>query len=59
VDDIKGTVATLKQRGVMVADPRPGEDSMVTNATDPAGVRIEIFQFGPKSAQGQAIAGWR
>jgi len=48
-------VATLKQRGVMVEDPRnrePGEDSMVANATDPAGVRIEMFQFGPKPAQG-------
>ena len=41
------------------ANRGPGEDSMVSNATDPAGVRIEMFQFGPKSAQGQAIATWK
>ena len=59
VEDLNGAVATLKERGVTVTDPRPGEDSLVSNATDPAGVRIEMFQFGPKSAQGQAIATWK
>ena len=32
---------------------------MVANATDPGGIRIEIFQFGADSLQGQAIASWK
>ena len=60
VQDLKSTVATLKQRGVTVEDPRAGrEDSMVANATGPGGMRIEIFQFGPESLQGRAISTWK
>ena len=59
VEDLNTTVATLKQRGVTVTDPRQGEDSLSANATDPAGVRIEMFQFGPDSAQGKAISSWK
>ena len=60
VADLKAYVAALKQRGVMVDEVRERpDDSMVANATDPAGVRIEIFQFGPGSAQGKAIAAWK
>ena len=57
---LKAYVAALKQRGVMVEDVRERpDDSAVANATDPAGVRIEIFQFGPGSSQGKAIARWK
>jgi len=60
VEDLKTTVATLKQRGVTVEEPRAGrQDSMVVNATGPGGMRIEIFQFGPQSLQGQAISSWK
>jgi catechol 2,3-dioxygenase-like lactoylglutathione lyase family enzyme len=59
VEDLRATVATLKQRGVMVEEPRPGQDSLVANVTDPGGIRIEMFQFGPESAQGKAIATWK
>ena len=60
VADLKAYVAALKQRGVMVDEVRERpDDSMVANATDPAGVRIEMFQFGPGSAQGKAIADWK
>lgn len=59
VEDLKATVAMLRQRGVKVDDPRPGEDSLVTNPTDPNGVRIELFQFGKDSAQGKAIDSWK
>jgi catechol 2,3-dioxygenase-like lactoylglutathione lyase family enzyme len=58
VENLKATVATLKQRGVMVEDPRP-DDSSVANATDPAGVRIEMFELGPGSPAGKAIASWK
>lgn len=62
VKDLQATVATLRQRGVTVEEPRagrPGEDAMVANASDPSGVRIEMFQFGPNSGQGRAIATWK
>ncbi len=60
VQDIAATVATLKQRGVTVEEPRAGrEDSKVANATGPGGIRIEIFQFGPESLQGKAINSWK
>ena len=59
VADLKAYVAALKQRGVTVEEPRAGRgDSMVANATDPGGLRIEIFQFGKDSLQGQAIDSW-
>jgi catechol 2,3-dioxygenase-like lactoylglutathione lyase family enzyme len=60
--DIKRTVADLRSRGVEVTDPRsprPPEDSLSASATDPAGVRIEMFQFGPNSAQGKAVDSWK
>jgi len=60
VANLKSTVATLKQRGVMVEEPRVRpDDSSVANATDPAGIRIEMFEFGPGSPQGKAIASWK
>jgi catechol 2,3-dioxygenase-like lactoylglutathione lyase family enzyme len=60
VQDLKTVVATLKQRGVMVDDVRVRpDDSSVANATDPAGIRIEMFEFGPGSPQGKAIAAWK
>jgi catechol 2,3-dioxygenase-like lactoylglutathione lyase family enzyme len=60
VADLKATVAALKSRGVTVEEPRQGRgDSMVANATDSGGIRIEIFQFGADSLQGQAIASWK
>jgi catechol 2,3-dioxygenase-like lactoylglutathione lyase family enzyme len=60
VENLKATVATLKERGVMVEDPRVRpDDSSVANATDPTGIRIEMFEFGPGSPQGKAIASWK
>ena len=60
VQDLKGVVAALKQRGVMVDDVRVRpDDSSVANATDPAGIRIEMFEFGPGSPPGKAIAAWK
>jgi len=60
VENLKTSVATLKERGVMVEDPRVRpDDSSVANATDPNGIRIEMFEFGPGSPQGKAIASWK
>lgn len=60
VENLRGTVAALKQHGVTVEDPRAGrQDSSVANATDPGGVRIELFEFGPRSLQQAAIDSWK
>lgn len=60
VSDLKATVAALRQRGVTVEDPRVRpDDASVANATDPNGIRIELFEFGPGSPQGKAIASWK
>src|SRR5215831_6856760 len=60
IENLKNVVATLKERGVMVDDVRiRPDDSSVANATDPNGIRIEMFEFGPGSPQGKAIASWK
>jgi catechol 2,3-dioxygenase-like lactoylglutathione lyase family enzyme len=60
VENLHATVASLKQRGVTVEEPRARpDDSSVANATDPNGIRIEMFEFGPQSPQGKAIASWK
>jgi lactoylglutathione lyase len=60
VDDIKSTIATLKQRGVTVEDPRAGRTkSVIANVTDPGGVRIELSELGPESLQRKAMDAWK
>jgi catechol 2,3-dioxygenase-like lactoylglutathione lyase family enzyme len=60
VENLRATVAALKERGVTVEDLRlRPDDSSVANATDPNGIRIEMFEFGPESPQGKAIASWK
>ena len=59
VDDINATVASLRQRGVMVTDPRSvGQQWMVANVTAPGGIRIELTQLGPDSAPMKASSTW-
>jgi predicted enzyme related to lactoylglutathione lyase len=60
IEDLKSYVARLKERGVKVTDVTARPDgSLVANATDPGGIRIEMFQFGAESAQAKAIASWK
>ena len=60
VENLKATVAALRERGVKVDDIRVRpDDAAVANATDPNGIRIEMFEFGPGSPQGKAIASWK
>ena len=60
MQNLKAVVATLKERGVMVDEIRVRpDDSSVANATDPGGIRIEMFEFGPGSPQGKAIDSWK
>ena len=60
VDDAKAATGALRQRGVKIDDPRVGRTiSLITSATDPAGVRMELSEIGPESMLGKAIASWR
>ena len=60
VDDIRSTIATLKQRGVTVEDARTGRTkSIIANATDPGGVHIELSELGPESLQRKAMDAWK
>ena len=50
VDDMAATLATLKQRGVTVTEPRSvGTQWLNAAATGPGGVRIAMSQLGPES----------
>jgi catechol 2,3-dioxygenase-like lactoylglutathione lyase family enzyme len=60
VDDIDGTVARLRERGVTVSDARTGATgSRITTVTDPDGTRIELSELGPQSRARQASEAWK
>ncbi len=55
-EDLTATVATLRGRGVTVADPRTGSTkTSITNVIDPNGVRLELVDFLPGSLPRKAI----
>jgi catechol 2,3-dioxygenase-like lactoylglutathione lyase family enzyme len=60
VQDIKATIAELKQRGVTAGDARvSAANSMIANVTGPEGLRIELSELGPESLQRKAIDSWK
>jgi catechol 2,3-dioxygenase-like lactoylglutathione lyase family enzyme len=60
VEDIKASVASLRQRGLTVEDPRVGgSKSLVAFMTDPIGVRFELTELVPTSLTRQAIDRWK
>jgi catechol 2,3-dioxygenase-like lactoylglutathione lyase family enzyme len=59
-DDLNGTVAMLRQRGVKVDDPRTGATKApLTSVIDPNGIRLELLDFAPDSLQRKAIESWK
>ena len=57
VDDIEGTVAGLRSRGVEVSDPKLGSDgSWQAWLADPDGNRIELHAYTPDSQQLPSLA---
>ena len=59
-DDLNGTVAMLRQRGLKVDDPRTGATKApLTSVMDPNGIRLELLDFAPDSLQRKAIESWR
>ena len=61
VEDIRATIASLKQRGVTVEEARVSSSTqaMLANVTGPGGVRIELSELTPESLQRKAMEGWR
>ena len=60
VDDMKGTVAALRQRGAKVDDPRTSPTkAVITNVTAPDGVRLELVEITPESLHRKAIDSWK
>jgi len=61
VQNLDSVIDQLKQRGVQVrapsVSPRTGSRSAV--ATGPAGVNIELFEFGPQSLHRKVIDAWK
>ena len=59
-DDVKATVAALRQKGVKLDDPRVGSTKApLTNVTDPNGLRLEILEYPPDSLQRKAMDSWK
>lgn len=60
VEDIHATITSLKQRGVMVDEPRTSStNSIIANIAGPDGVRIELSELTPESLQRKAINSWK
>ena len=56
VDDLPGTVAELRGKGLEVTDPKLGSDrSWQAWLQDPDGNRIELHQYTPESKQAPAL----
>jgi catechol 2,3-dioxygenase-like lactoylglutathione lyase family enzyme len=60
VENMDTAIASLKQRGVTVSEPRVvGKQWVVANATGPSGVRIELTELGPESPPKQSTQSWK
>jgi lactoylglutathione lyase len=59
-DDLKSTVAALRQNGIKVDDVSMGvTKAHITNLVDPDGLRTELLEFPPESLQRKAINAWK
>ncbi|MDP9115610.1 MAG: VOC family protein [Acidobacteriota bacterium] len=59
-ESMNDTLAELKRRGVMVADPTSvGSGAPHTSIIDPNGVRLEMLEFVPESMQRKAIEAYK
>lgn len=59
-ENLNATVASLRERGVKVDDPRTSSSkTSITNAIDPNGVRLELLDFLPDSLPRKAMDNWK
>ena len=61
VENVQATTTRLRQQDVKVEAPRVGgpTKALLTNATGPSGITIELLEFGPDSLQRKAIDSYR
>ena len=61
VDDMKGTVARLRARGLTVRDPAPSQRTGATlsSVEGTPGVTFELLEFPPESLQRKAMLAWK
>jgi catechol 2,3-dioxygenase-like lactoylglutathione lyase family enzyme len=60
VENMNAATAMFKQRGAMVSDINvSGTKAILSNITDPNGVRIELAELPPESLHRQAMDRWR
>lgn len=62
VEDLDAAVAQIRAKGVAITDKKLGvDDTWQAWTADPNGVKIELFEYTPKSAQfagGDRAANW-
>ncbi len=59
-EDVEGTVAALKNKGLKVEDVHlGGTKALISNTLDPNGVRLELLSYPPESLQRKAMDGWK
>jgi catechol 2,3-dioxygenase-like lactoylglutathione lyase family enzyme len=59
-DDLEGTVAALRNKGLKVEDVHVGgTKALISNTLDPNGVRLELLAYPPESLQRKAMDGWK
>ena len=60
VDNMGAATAMFKQRGANVAEIRvSGTKAILSNVTDPSGVRMELLELPPDSLHRQAMDRWK
>jgi hypothetical protein len=60
VEGMESVKAMFEARGASPTETRRGSTmAILSNITDPQGVRIELSEYPPDSLQGQALAGER
>lgn len=60
VDKMSDATAMFKQRGANVAEIRlSGTKAVLSNVTDPNGVRMELLELPPESSHRQAMERWK
>jgi len=58
--DVAATVADLRKKGLTVEDVHVGgTKALISNTTDPNGVRMELLTYPPGSLQRIAMDGWK
>ena len=60
VENMNQAVAMFKQRGANISEPRvSATKAILSNITDPNGVRIELAELPPESSHRQAMERWK